>query len=234
MKAGPRILVVDDEPAIREICRLYLEQAGYQVEEASDGDAALDAVEHHPSDLVVLDIMLPGLDGLEVLDRIRARDQWLPVLLLSALTSEDSRIGGLMQGADDYLTKPFAPRELVARVGVILRRLAVGPIPDGQVIRVPGLVVDEVQRQVWRGGQPLTLTPREFDLLTFLIRHARQTQSRDRLLTAVWGLDFEGDDRTIDVHITRLRSKLERLADGYRYIHTVWGVGYRFEVETIP
>ncbi|MCL8208118.1 MAG: response regulator transcription factor [Actinomycetia bacterium] len=223
------VLVVDDDANIRDICRLYLTQDGFRVDEAADGRAGLEAIARRPPDVVVLDIMLPEVDGIAVLTEIRRRDQWLPVLLLTALGDEEERIKGLTLGADDYLTKPFSPRELVARVRALVRRSTLVP-PSGQVWRVPGLVVDEGRRQAWRDGEPLALTPREFDLLAYFIRHPNQTLSRSQLLENVWGFDFEGEDRTVDVHITRLRAKLEDGRGGIRYLHTVWGVGYRFEV----
>jgi DNA-binding response OmpR family regulator len=228
------VLVVDDDPHIRDICRLYLAQSGFGVAEADNGEDALDAISRLQPDLVILDIMLPVQDGIQVLSEVRTRDQWLPVLMLTALGEEEHRIQGLRLGADDYLTKPFSPREMVARAEAILRRAtlaAAGGVGGGDVIRVPGLTVDEPRRQAWRDGELLTLTPREFDLLLFLAASPGRSWSRTQLLEQVWGFDFEGDERTVDVHVTRLRAKLER-PDGYRYIHTVWGVGYRFAVET--
>jgi DNA-binding response OmpR family regulator len=230
-----RVLVVDDDPHIREICRLYLAQAGFQVEEAADGEAALARIAAAPPDLVVLDILLPGRDGIHVLGAIRARDEWLPVLLLTALGDEDQRVRGLRLGADDYLTKPFSPRELVARAEAILRRARLAApraVDAAPVLEVPGLIVDQARRQAWRSGELLALTPREFDLLGFLVSHPGRVWTRSQLLEQVWGFDFEGDERTVDVHITRLRAKLEGRRD-YRYIHTVWGVGYRFAVEAV-
>jgi DNA-binding response OmpR family regulator len=231
-----RILVVDDDPHIRDICRLYLERSGYRVLEAADGEEALRLISDNPPDLVVLDVLLPKRDGITVLTSVRERDQWVPVLMLTALGDEAERIRGLRTGADDYLTKPFSPRELVARVEAILRRAvlasAARPEPSGQVYQVPGLVVDEGRRLAWRGGELLTLTPREFDLLCFLVAHPGRTWTRGQLLEHVWGFEYAGDERTVDVHITRLRNKLE--TDGrYRYLHTVWGVGYRFAVESL-
>lgn len=229
-----RVLVVDDDSHIRDICRLYLTQAQFQVEEAANGVEGLEFIQRHPPDLVVLDVMLPELDGIGLLTKIRERDQWLPVLMLTALGNEEQRIRGLTLGADDYLTKPFSPREMVARVQTLLRRAHSSVRTQaGEVLRATGLIVDEGQHQAWREGQPLTLTPREFDLLSYFLRHPRQILTRTQLVEHVWGFDFEGEDRTVDVHVTRLRAKLEGANPQYRYIHTVWGVGYRFEVEPI-
>lgn len=232
-----RALVVDDDPHIRDICRLYLEEAGFTVAEAGNGQEALDLLDRWYPDVLVLDIMLPKIDGTEVLNRVRSRDQWLPVLMLTALGDESERIQGLSLGADDYLTKPFSPREMVARVQAVLRRallVAEGKmrIPDADR-RFPGLVVQVDQRQAWRDGEALTLTPREFDLLEYMVEHAGQVLRREVILERVWGFDFEGDDRTVDVHVTRLRSKLEPPGTRWRYIHTVWGTGYRFSAEEV-
>ncbi|WP_053960529.1 response regulator transcription factor [Sulfobacillus thermosulfidooxidans] len=224
------ILLVDDEDHIRELCRLYLQSAGFEVTEAADGLSALQKLEQQDVDLVVLDIMLPGIDGFEVLKTIRARQVWLPVVMLTAVGDEEDRIAGLEQGADDYLIKPFSPKELVARVKAVLRR-AQSPIAPEEmdVIRFPGLMLDASQRLATAGGEELTLTPREFDLLWFLASHPQQVFSRDQLLDRVWGFDFEGDGRTVDVHITRLRQKLLKTPSPYQYVETVWGQGYRFK-----
>lgn len=223
-----RILVVDDDDHIRELCRLYLEKAGFAVTEAHSGPGALKALEGEAVDLVVLDWMLPELDGFSVLHRIRQREQWLPVVMLTARGREDDRIAGLEQGADDYLTKPFSPREMVARVRAVLRRTHISAASDDEVIRHPGLVLDLGRRTAVAGGQPLTLTPREFDLLWFLAQHPHQVLTRDILLDRVWGMDYEGDGRTVDVHVTRLRQKLLKSPALYEYLETVWGQGYRF------
>jgi DNA-binding response OmpR family regulator len=223
------VLVVDDDARIRDICRRYLEQAAYVVLEAEDGEQALRVAAERRPDLVVLDILLPGRDGIQVLTELRQQDYWTPVLLLTALTAEDDRITGLKLGADDYLTKPFSPRELVARVEAVLRRVRRGAQEGGDRIQAGAVTVDEAARKAWCGGMPLTLTPREFDLLAHLVRHPGRTWTRAQLLEQVWGFDFEGDERTVDVHITRLRAKLEQHGAS-RYIETVWGVGYRFVV----
>lgn len=236
MSDGPgalpgRILIVDDDPHIRELCRLYLAHAGYQTAEAGDGRQAVNRVDREAFDLVVLDLMLPEVDGFDVLAHIRDRDDWLPVVMLTAMGDEEDRILGLEMGADDYMIKPFSPKELVARVKAVLRRAAAGPPPGSSRIRHPGLLIDMEERVVQAGEDRLALTPREFDLLCFLARHPKQIFSRDHLLDRVWGLDFEGDNRTVDVHVTRLRQKLLASSSPYEYLDTVWGRGYRFQPE---
>ncbi|CAB1128126.1 Transcriptional regulatory protein ResD [Candidatus Hydrogenisulfobacillus filiaventi] len=228
------VLVADDDPHIRELCRLYLEAAGYRVAEAASGAAALARIAEGGVDLLVLDIMLPDGDGWEVLRRLREGDGWLPVLMLTAVGGEQARVEGLESGADDYLTKPFSPRELVARVRAILRRVPPQPPENADTVVLPGLVIDPGKREAWCGRRRLNLTPREFDLLYFLARHPRQVFSREQLLENIWGYDFEGDDRTVDVHVTRLRKKLEAADAPYRYLETVWGQGYRLAPEPRP
>lgn len=226
----PVILLVDDEDHIRELCRLYLQSAEFEIVEAADGLSALKKLEQQAVDLVVLDIMLPGIDGFGVLKAIRERQVWLPVVMLTAVGDEEDRIAGLEQGADDYLIKPFSPKELVARVRAVLRRTqAPQTLEEMEILRFPGLMLDAQQRLATAGGEVLTLTPREFDLLWFLAQHPQQVFSRTQLLDRVWGFDFEGDGRTVDVHITRLRQKLMKAASDYQYVETVWGQGYRFK-----
>lgn len=226
----PVILLVDDEDHIRELCRLYLQSAEFEIVEAADGLSALKKLERKAVDLVVLDIMLPGIDGFGVLKAIRERQVWLPVVMLTAVGDEEDRIAGLEQGADDYLIKPFSPKELVARVRAVLRRTqAPQTLEEMEILRFPGLMLDAQQRLATAGGEVLTLTPREFDLLWFLAQHPQQVFSRTQLLDRVWGFDFEGDGRTVDVHITRLRQKLMKAASDYQYVETVWGQGYRFK-----
>ncbi|MHB1956047.1 MAG: response regulator transcription factor [Sulfobacillus sp.] len=232
MATLPNVLVVDDEAHIRELCRLYLERAGYAVTEAETGGQALELLQHQTIDLVVLDIMLPEVDGWNVLKSIRHRDVWLPVVMLTAVGEEEDRISGLEAGADDYLIKPFSPRELVARVRAVLRRAtATVPQEDVEAIRFPGLLLDYGRHLVTCGQDVLTLTPREFDLLWFLAKHPHQVFSREQLLDRVWGFDFDGDARTVDVHVTRLRHKLLESSSPYSYLETVWGQGYRFKPE---
>jgi DNA-binding response OmpR family regulator len=216
------ILVVDDEPNIIELVRLYLEQAGYAVAEARDGTEALRQHERVDPDLVVLDLMLPGLDGIEVTREVRRRGE-TPILMLTARSDDIDRIVGLELGADDYLTKPFNPRELVARVKAILRR-ADPALRAARPMEVGGLRVDPRRRDAYVGDRRLDLRPREFDLLAALARDPGAVWSRDELLSSVWGTDFPGETRTVDVHVSELRRKL---GDDGPPIETVKGVGYR-------
>jgi DNA-binding response OmpR family regulator len=232
------VLVVDDEPTIGEVLARYLERAGYRTRVASDGPQALALSAAHPPDLVVLDIMLPGIDGLEVMRRLheptgapRAR-----VILLTARGREAERIIGLRRGADDYVVKPFSPGELVARVEAVLRRSvargdgAPGMLDElGPALEFDGLRIEPATRRVRAGEREVSLTAREFDLLAFLARNRGQVFSRDRLMEFVWQLPDYTDSSTVTVHIRRLRAKIEPDAEHPRYIQTVWGVGYRFE-----
>lgn len=221
------VLVVDDDPTVREVVALYLQRAGHTVEVAGDGPSALArAAAHHP-DLVVLDVMLPGMSGLEVHARLQAQGS-VPVVMLTALGEEEHRLTGLEVGADDYVTKPFSPRELVLRVGAVLRRSAPAEAPDRGVVRDGDLVVDVAAQQVVRGGAVLTLTSRERDLLTYLLTHPRVAVSREHLLEHVWGWTF-GDPSTVTVHVRRLREKVEVDPGRPTRIVTVFGVGYRYE-----
>ena len=218
-----KILVVDDEASIREIARLYLEKEGFTVYEAADGDAALNSDLEHQPDLIILDIMLPKLSGWEV---CQALPRQIPVMFLTAKNEEPDKITGFKLGADDYITKPFSPRELVARVRAVLRRS--GRLPtDEDTLTFPGLVINPARLSVTVDGQEQVLTPKEFDLLLFLARHRKIVFSREQLLLNVWGYDFAGDERTVDATIKRLRKKIEHGA--YTYIHTAWGAGYKFE-----
>lgn len=220
--ANETILVVDDEPHIVELARMYLEQAGYRVESAADGQAALvEARRRHPA-LVVLDLMLPGLDGWEVCRRLRAESD-VPVIMLTARSDDIDRIVGLEMGADDYVTKPFNPRELVARVRAVLRRYQKSVRPR-QAVAVGQLSVDPASREAHVDGRQLDLRPKEFDLLLTLAEHAGLVLSRDQLLDQVWGYDFPGGTRTVDAHISHLRSHLEGSDVG---IETHRGIGYK-------
>ncbi|GHG89675.1 response regulator transcription factor [Streptomyces lanatus] len=224
-QAGARVLVVDDDPTVAEVVSGYLDRAGYVVDRAGDGPEALARAAAHRPDLVVLDLMLPGMDGLEVCRRIRG-DAPVPVIMLTARGDEDDRILGLEVGADDYVTKPFSPRELVLRVQSVLRRSRPGQ-PSG-ALRAAGLSVDPAARRALKGDTELALTIREFDLLTFLLRHPGRVFSREDLMREVWGWDF-GDLSTVTVHVRRLRGKVEDDPARPRLIQTVWGVGYRFD-----
>lgn len=223
------VLVIDDDAHIRELCALYLLDVGFKVKEASDGPGGLLMVEQHHPDLVLLDVMLPGLDGWEVLNRIRQSSVWMPVVMLTAVGDEADRILGLDMGADDYLTKPFSPKEMVARVRAVLRRASI-VIPEGHepAVVFGSLVIDPKIHRASVAGEPLALTPKEFELLWFLASHPQQVFERNQLLDRVWGIDFFGDGRTVDVHITRLRHKLQQLNGPDKLLETVWGLGYRF------
>jgi two-component system, OmpR family, response regulator ResD len=222
------VLVVDDEPTIAEIVARYLERAGYATETAPDGLEALRlSVERRP-DLIVLDLMLPGLGGLEVLRRLRESDPHTPVILLTAKGEQNDKLVGLRSGADDYVVKPFSPGELVARVDAVLRRV----LPQGgdsEPLRFDGLEIDARARRVTVGGEERTLSVREFDLLEFLASHPGQVFSREQLMDRVWEPAFEGDPGTVTVHVRRLRTKIEPDPERPRFIQTVWGVGYRFQ-----
>jgi DNA-binding response OmpR family regulator len=220
------VLVVDDEPTLREVVVRYLERAGYRALEAGDGGEAEALLRTQPPDLVILDLMLPGTDGLELCRRIRA-DSALPVIMLTARGEEADRIVGLELGADDYVTKPFSPRELVARVRTVLRRTN-GPVEARDRIQHGDLTLDSETRDVHKSGSLVSLTAREFDLLWFLASHPRRVFSREHLMSRVWGYEPAYDTGTVTVHIRRLRAKIEDDAARPRHIETVWGVGYRF------
>ena len=222
-----RILVVDDEPSIAQTARAYLEREGYAVQSAADGPAGLKAARAWQPDLIVLDIMLPGLDGLEILRQLRQESN-VYVLMLTARADETDKIVGLTLGADDYLTKPFSPRELAARVKAILRR-GRGANTKEPALRVGRLRIDADARQVRKDDQPVDLTSTEFDLLHALARHPGRVLSREQLIEQVWGYDYYGDERVVDVHIGRIRKKIEDDADEPTLIVTVRGAGYRFE-----
>lgn len=225
------ILVVDDEPNIREVVELYLQREGFAVEVTADGEEALAAIERKIPDLIVLDLMLPELDGLKVTRALREEALMdIPIIMLTAKSDEADRIRGLELGADDYVTKPFSPKELVARVKAVLRRAGAGPLvdPQAQPLTRGQITLNPATRQVWTGQRQPTLTAKEFDLLWFLMNHPGQVFSRDQLLDNVWGLDFFGDPSTVTVHVRRLREKIEQNPTTPRYILTVWGVGYKF------
>ena len=223
------ILVVDDEPKIVKQARDYLEQSGYRVLEAGDGKTALAQARHERPDLVVLDLNLPGMDGLDVCRALR-RESDVPIIMLTARVDETDRLIGLELGADDYITKPFSPRELVARVRAVLRRVQGGVRQPG-LIRAGDLEIDLHGYRVSRGGEPIHLTRSEFNLLAVLAQHPGQTFSRAQLLDRVHGVAYEGFDRSIDAHIKNLRRKLEPDPAEPLYVLTVYGVGYRFTDE---
>jgi DNA-binding response OmpR family regulator len=220
------VLVVDDEPTIREIVVNYLKRDGYRTLEAADGSRARELLQNESPDLVVLDLMLPGVDGLELCRWIRTSSR-LPVIMLTARGEESDLIVGLELGADDYVTKPFSPRELAARVRTVLRRAEpVGTMDE--TLSYDGLVIDSATRQVTKKGEPLRLTAREFDLLWFLASHPQRVFSRELLMRRVWGYSAAVDTGTVTVHMRRLREKLEDEPSEPRHLETVWGVGYRF------
>ncbi|MEU9048929.1 response regulator transcription factor [Streptomyces sp. NPDC048384] len=224
---GARVLVVDDDPTVAEVVSGYLDRAGYVVDRAGDGPDALARAAAHWPDLVVLDLMLPGMDGLEVCRRMRGQGP-VPVIMLTARGDEDDRILGLEVGADDYVTKPFSPRELVLRVESVLRRTRPGPARPQGTLRAAGLSVDRAARRATKNNAELALTIREFDLLAFFLRHPGRVFSREDLMREVWGWDF-GDLSTVTVHVRRLRGKVEDDPARPQLIQTVWGVGYRFD-----
>jgi DNA-binding response OmpR family regulator len=220
------VLVVDDEPIVRDVVVRYLRREGYRTLEASDGEHARELLERDRASLVVLDLMLPGMDGLQLCRWIRERFD-LPVIMLTARSEEADRIVGLELGADDYVTKPFSPRELAARVRTVLRRTQPSPSRRQRLV-FDELVIDGATRDVVVRGRALHLTAREFDLLWFMASHPRQVFSRDQLMAGVWGYEPAFDTGTVTVHIRRLREKLEDDPSKPRYLETVWGVGYRF------
>jgi DNA-binding response OmpR family regulator len=220
------VLVVDDEPIVRNVVVRYLEREGYRTLEAGDGETARAILEREPPELVVLDLMLPGIDGLALCRWIRARSD-LPVIMLTALGEEADRIVGLEVGADDYVSKPFSPRELAARVKSVLRRSAPGSRISG-VIEAGELTIDAGTREARRNGELLKLTLREFELLWFLASNPRQVFSRGQLMESVWGYTAALDTGTVTVHVRRLREKIEADPSQPRHLETVWGVGYRF------
>ena len=224
-----RVLVVDDDVTVREVVVSYLRAAGHTVVEAADGADALRAMRSEPADLVVLDLMMPGIDGLEVCRRLRATTD-VPIIMLTALGAEVDRVVGLESGADDYVTKPFSPRELVLRIGSVLRRAGESTSPDMEVLEDGGLRIDGPRRQVTLDGVPLSLTMREFDLLRFFVGHPGVAFTRVELLEKVWGWSF-GDQSTVTVHVRRLREKVEKNPTSPSRLQTVWGVGYRWERE---
>jgi DNA-binding response OmpR family regulator len=226
-----RVLVVDDDPTVREVVVSYLRAAQHEVLEAADGESVAPIMRDTPADLVVLDLMLPGIDGLEVCRRLRASSD-VPVIMLTALGSETDRVVGLERGADDYVTKPFSPRELVLRVESVLRRAGERTQPEQGRLADGDLVIDLARHEATLAGRVLALTAREFDLLKFLVANPATAYSREELLQQVWGWSF-GDQSTVTVHVRRLREKLERDPTMPARLVTVWGVGYRWEPQEV-
>jgi two-component system response regulator ResD len=224
-----RILLVEDEARMRELVRLYLEREGYEIEEAPDGRRALTMLQEKDYQLVILDIMLPELDGWTICRQIRRHRDDLPIIIITARGDELDRLLGFDLGADDYVVKPFSPRELVARVKALLRRSGGLPRDTGDELVAPGLKINTSSRVVLSRGQAVNLTPKEFDLLTLLVQHPDKVFTREQLLEKVWGYDFFGDTRTVDTHIKNLREKLRQRGETATGIKTIWGVGYKFE-----
>ncbi|MGQ9455300.1 MAG: response regulator transcription factor [Armatimonadota bacterium] len=229
-ETGPKILVIDDEENVCELITLYFEKAGYKVICSGSGSEGIELVKTEKPDIVILDLMLPGMDGLDVCKEIRKFSN-VPLIMLSARVDEVDRVLGLEIGADDYVTKPFSPRELLARVKAVLRRAAYLPAPDEQqVINFPGLSISRLSREVIIGDKRINLTPKEFDLLWHLAANRNKVFTREQLLEQVWAYqEFYGDERTVDQHIKRLRRKIEIEGSPCR-ITTIWGVGYKFEI----
>ena len=235
MTAAARVLVVDDDPTVAEVVQTYLVRSGVEVELAADGVTALAVAARTRPDLVVLDLMLPGLSGLEVCARLRESRPDVPIVMLTALGEESDRVLGLEHGADDYLVKPFSPRELVLRVQSVLRRSGAVPVGDQLPNRLTsgGLVVDVPGRTAALDGRRLSLTAREFDLLVHFMAHPGRAYERERLMRDVWGWDF-GDTSTVTVHVRRLREKVEADPASPQRLVTVWGVGYRWQDPAVP
>ncbi|KLU64974.1 alkaline phosphatase synthesis transcriptional regulatory protein PhoP [Desulfosporosinus acididurans] len=224
------ILVVDDEEPIQELLRFNLEKEGYQVRVAKDGPEALGAIEKEQPDLLVLDVMLPGMDGLEVCRRLRlnTKFQQIPIIMLTAKGEEIDKVLGLELGADDYMTKPFSPRELLARIKARLRRLNIPEDSEAMIVRGE-LRIDINGFRVLIRGEEVELTPKEFELLRVFAAHPGKVYSRDELLERIWGYEYHGDTRTVDVHVRHLRLKIERDPSNPEYIETLRGIGYRFK-----
>lgn len=232
-----KILVVDDEPSIVTLITYNLNEAGFETDSAPSGLQALDWLQKNQANLVVMDLMLPGIDGLETIKRIRSTQPDLPVLILTAKNNELDKIVGFEIGADDYLTKPFSPRELVARIKAILRRTQNGhrdvptPEPERQLKTVGSLVIDEDRFEVFKANKKVALTPNEFKLLAYLWKHANHVLNRDTILNAVWGYDYAGQTRMVDIHVSHLRDKIEDDPKNAKLILTVRGFGYEFNTK---
>ena len=227
-KSNIKIMVVDDDPNISQLIKLYLDKEGYKVECYLDGLLCLEAFRNNPPNLVILDIMLPGMDGWEVCKNIRKISD-IPIIMLTAKGETFDKVLGLELGADDYIVKPFDPKELMARVKAVLRR-SMGTNDDGQVVSYPNLTINISDYTVTLKGENIECPPKELELLYFLASHPNKVFTREQLLEQVWGYDFYGDSRTVDVHIKRLREKL-KINNSNWSIKTVWGVGYKFEVK---
>ncbi len=232
METEKSILIIEDDPDIVNVVKIHLKDLGYVLDEAADGLAGIERIRQNRYDLIILDLMLPRMDGFEVCKQIRSIDNYLPILMLTARSEELDRVLGLELGADDYLTKPFSIRELLARIKAIFRRMDVnkdkGEPKIWQVRQYGHLIVDFEKRKVMLDQKSIELTAKEFDLLAQFIRHPGRAYSRQELLDLVWGYQFDGYDHTVNSHINRLRAKIEQDPANPRYIKTVWGIGYRF------
>ncbi len=226
-----KILIVDDERDIVDFVRAYLEKEGYPTLEAYDGEAALELWREHRPDLIVLDILMPGLDGLEFCRLVR-KDSAVPIIILSALSEEDDRLAGLEFGADDYVVKPFSPRELVARVRAVLRRHQISA-EERAIITAGPLVIDSASHRVSVGGSEVALTPMELGILTVLAAQPGRVYSREELISLALGDDYDGYDRNVDTHVKNIRRKLKEAAEEWSFIETVYGAGYRFEAKEV-
>ena len=225
-----KILIVDDEPRIRDLIREHLQYAGFVCEEAGDGDAALAVLAQGGIDLVILDIMMPYMDGMTCLREMRTRKIMTPVIMLTARSEEYDKLAGLEGGADDYVVKPFSPRELVARVKAVLARTMPKPVENSGVFTFGDLVIDTASHSVNVAGQEAPLTPKQFDQLVFLVNNNGIALSREKILQQVWNYDYYGEDRTVDTHIKMLRG---HLGPCRKFIVTVWGIGYKFDPEVL-
>ena len=223
-----KILLVDDDPNIRQLVSLYLTREGFEVEEAQRGDEALKQFKAAAPSLILLDIMLPGIDGWQVCREVRKVSN-IPIIMLTAKDETFDKVLGLELGADDYLSKPFEPKELVARIKAVIRRYQSTDAPDKELV-FPGLSINKSHYTVSYMGRPVEMPPKELELLYFLASHPGAVFTREQLLEQVWGYDFFGDSRTVDVHVKRLREKLDGTEQGWN-LKTVWGVGYKFEVK---
>lgn len=222
------VLIVDDEDRIRDIIKEYLDFEGYTYDEASDGMEAIDKIRNNKYDAVVLDIMMPKVDGFTVIREVR-KFSTVPVIMLSARGEEYDKLFGFEMGVDDYITKPFSPKELVARIKAVLKRSTAKEEKTG-TLKIPGIEIDETGRKVLVDGKQITLTPKEFDILVYMVKNQNIVLSREQILSKIWGYEFFGDDRTVDTHIKMLRNSIEPYRN---YIKTIWSIGYKLEVDNV-
>lgn len=221
-----KILVVDDEDKMRQVIKIYLQKEGYLVEEASNGKEALEKIDTHQFSLILLDVMMPEIDGWTICRKVR-QESPVPIIMLTARGEEYDKLFGFELGVDDYITKPFSPKEMVARIKAVLKRSNGNNVANNNTLKIGVLEIKSMSKQVFLEEKELLLTPKEFDLLNFLSKNPEIVYSREQLLNQVWGYDFVGDLRTVDTHVKQLR---EKLGDYKKYIHTVWGTGYKLKV----